>query len=85
MLICGPEFTLTVSPDEHATPFVEALSVTWYAYVLVDIGVTVIVFAFSPSIWFATVHVGEAVPAIVYQSYVYGEVPPIAFAINTAL
>ena len=49
------------------------------------VGLTRRVFAFSPKIWFAVVHVGDVVPDTEYQLYVYGEVPPIAFALRVTL
>ena len=78
-LIVGTDnavFTVIVTPDEQADVAVVAESVTWYAYVLVEVGAAEQVEAVAPEIEFAEVHVGAVVPVIVYHWYVYDGVPP---------
>ena len=69
-------FTVIVTPDEHADVAVVALSVTWYAYVLVDVGLGEYVEAVAPDIELAEVHVGAVDPVMVYHWYEYDGVPP---------
>ena len=68
--------TVMVTPDEQADVEVVAESVTWYAYVLVEVGLGEYVEAVAPDIEFADVQVGAVDPVMVYHWYEYEGVPP---------